>query len=190
MDTSSSRRAVPPAPRILQLPGWQGSGPDHWQTRWEALHGDHRVTQDDWDRPLRGDWMARLDEVVGEIDPATPIVLVAHSLGCQLVAAWAAHSGRTARVRAALLVAPPYLDAADMPPQLHSFQPIVRKRLPFPALAVWSENDPYCTPAQAREMATAWGCTLRCAGARGHLNGASGLGGWEEGRRWLAALLA
>ncbi|MBA4060613.1 MAG: alpha/beta hydrolase, partial [Verminephrobacter sp.] len=45
----------------LLLPGWQNSGPDHWQSRWEALHGYHRVEQHDWMRPLRGDWSARLE---------------------------------------------------------------------------------------------------------------------------------
>jgi predicted alpha/beta hydrolase family esterase len=189
MHTSDPARAAAPAARFLTLPGWQDSGPAHWQTRWEALHGDVRVVQNDWMWPLRGDWMARLDEVIGDIDAAVPVVLVAHSLGCQLVAAWAAHSGRTARVRAALLVAPPHLDEPGIPPQLHSFRPIVREELPFPALAVWSEDDPYCTPSQARSMAADWGCAERSAGPRGHLNGDSGLGDWAQGRGWLAELL-
>ncbi|RZI94330.1 MAG: alpha/beta hydrolase, partial [Rubrivivax sp.] len=34
--------------RVLLLPGWQNSGPDHWQSRWERLHGDERVEQHDW----------------------------------------------------------------------------------------------------------------------------------------------
>ena len=58
--------------------------------------------------------MARLDEVLLEDD--TPAVLVAHSLGCQLVSAWAAHSRLTARVHAALLVAPPWLSANTLAP--------------------------------------------------------------------------
>jgi predicted alpha/beta hydrolase family esterase len=40
---------------VLILPGWQNSGPDHWQSRWEALYGYQRVQQHDWMRPLRGD---------------------------------------------------------------------------------------------------------------------------------------
>jgi predicted alpha/beta hydrolase family esterase len=39
------------APRILILPGWQNSGPDHWQTRWERVYGYQRVEQHDWMRP-------------------------------------------------------------------------------------------------------------------------------------------
>jgi predicted alpha/beta hydrolase family esterase len=189
MHSPDPARAAAPDARFLTLPGWQDSGPAHWQTRWEASYGDLRVVQDNWDWPLRGDWMARLDEVIGEIDPAVPVVLVAHSLACQLVAAWAAHSGKTARVRAALLVALPDVERPDMPPQLHSFRPIVRAALPFPALAVLSEDDPYGALARQQGMAADWGVQVRLAGARGHLNGDSGLGEWDEGRRWLAELL-
>ena len=71
---------TPPASRILILPGWQNSGPDHWQSRWERVHGYRRVEQSDWMCPLRGDWIARLEEVLLESD--VPAVLVAHSLGC------------------------------------------------------------------------------------------------------------
>ena len=39
---------------VLILPGWQNSGPEHWQSRWEILHGDERVEQDaERDRRLR-----------------------------------------------------------------------------------------------------------------------------------------
>ena len=47
--------------RYLLLPGWLDSGPSHWQSRWETLHGCERVLQDDWVWPRRGDWMARLE---------------------------------------------------------------------------------------------------------------------------------
>ena len=33
-------RAEVPGLHVLVLPGWQNSGPLHWQSRWEALHGD------------------------------------------------------------------------------------------------------------------------------------------------------
>ena len=65
-------------PQVLILPGWQGSGPAHWQSRWEVLHGYARVEQHDWQQPRRGDWLARLDETV--IDSERPVVLVAHAL--------------------------------------------------------------------------------------------------------------
>lgn len=174
--------------RYLLLPGWLDSGPAHWQSRWEALHGCVRVQQDDWLWPRRGDWMARLDDVLQA--SARPAVLIAHSLGCQLVAAWSAHSQHTARVRAALLVAPPDTERDDMPPNLYNWRPIARTRLPFASLALISSDDPYCTPDRARGMARDWGSDTVVVGARGHLNGDSGLGDWPEGWAHVQALSA
>lgn len=185
---STAGRAPAVGPRILLLPGWQNSGPGHWQSRWEALHGDERVEQDDWLWPRRGDWMARLDEVI--LADRRPVLLVAHSLGCQLVAAWAAHSRHTARVQAALLVAPPDVEADGAPPQLFNWRPIVRKPLPFAAVAVTSSDDPYCTPARAAQMVADWGAILLEAGPLGHLNAESGLGDWPQGRLLLERLAA
>lgn len=173
--------------RVLLLPGWQNSGPDHWQSRWEALHGFVRVQQSDWDHPLRGDWMSRLEEAV--LEQPGPVALVAHSLGCQLVAAWAAHSSNRHRVAAALLVAPPDTARADMPPQLSSWRQIAREPLPFPAQVICSEDDPFCAPARAQAMAADWHAALHSAGARGHLNAESGLGDWPEGLAQLRAML-
>jgi predicted alpha/beta hydrolase family esterase len=173
--------------RVLLLPGWLDSGPTHWQSRWEALHGDRRVQQDDWQWPKRGDWMARLDEVV--LESEQPTVLVAHSLGCHLVAAWAAHSAHTARVKAALLVAAPDTERDDMPPNLFNWRPIVRERLPFTSLVVISSDDPYGAPARSAEFASGWGSATFSIGDRGHINGDSGLGDWPQGRMLLRELL-
>ncbi len=174
--------------RLLILPGWQDSGPGHWQSRWEALHGATRVQQADWHWPRRGDWMARLEDEL--LTDPRPAALVAHSLGCQLVAAWAAHSQHTSRVRAALLVAPPDTARPDMPPQLAGWRDIVRQRLPFPAHVIYSEDDPFCAPARARGMAEDWGAAASSLGAAGHINAESGLGAWPEGLVPLRSLLA
>ena len=177
-----------PRPCVLLLPGWQNSGPTHWQSRWEALHGFERVEQDDWLWPRRGDWMARLDEVVQRPGDA-PVVLVAHSLGCQLVAAWAAHSAHTRRVKAALLVSPPDTERDDMPPNLFNWRPIVRQRLPFPSLAVISLDDPYSSAERGRGFAADWGSACVEVEHAGHINGDSGLGDWPEGFAWLERLI-
>jgi predicted alpha/beta hydrolase family esterase len=171
---------------VLLLPGWLNSGPEHWQSRWEALHGFQRVGQDDWLWPRRGDWMARLDEVL--LESSQPVLFAAHSLGCQLVAAWASHSTLTERVAGALLVAPPDTEREDMPPNLFNWRPIARQRLPFASLAVVSSDDPYCAPPRAQAMATDWGSELVQIGARGHINGDSGLGDWPEGVALLGRL--
>jgi uncharacterized protein len=172
--------------RVLLLPGWLDSGPGHWQTVWELRHGDQRVQQADWQWPLRGDWMSRLEEVL--LDDPRPAVLAAHSLGCHLVAAWAAHTRHPDRVLGALLVAPPDLDQGDTPPQLHGWRPVVRQRLPFTATLVYSENDPFCTPQASLALADDWGARAHPIGLRGHVNGESELANWPEGRCLLEAL--
>ena len=172
--------------RVLVLPGWLDSAPGHWQTRWEAQHGFARVQQADWLWPRRGDWMARLEEVL--LADERRALLVAHSLGCQLVAAWAAHSQHTARVTGALLVAPPDTEREDMPPQLHNWRPMVRAGLPFAATLLYSEDDPYCAPERARGLAQSWGAAAHSVGATSHINGESGLGDWPAGLAHLQAL--
>ena len=170
-------------PRVLLLPGWQNSGPGHWQTLWEEKHHDHRVEQHEWMRPLRGDWSVRLEEEV--LASPGDVVFAAHSLGCILVAAWAAHSRHTARVRGALLVAPGDLEREDVRQMIPGWAPIVRQPLPFPAVLIAANDDPYCEAARSRQMASDWGARFVDAGARGHLNAESGLGDWAEGRQLL-----
>ena len=174
------------ATRHLLLPGWQDSGPMHWQSLWQCRHRCQRVDQDDWLWPRRGDWMSRLDEVLLESD--RPAILIAHSLGCQLVAAWAAHSRHTGRVHAALLVAPPDTERPDMPPNLHTWRPIVRGRLPFASIVAFSTDDPHCTATRAAEMARDWGSESLDLGPRGHLNADSGLAAWDEGWQLVSQL--
>jgi uncharacterized protein len=217
---------------VLLLPGWLNSGPTHWQSRWEATHRFTRVQQHDWQRPLRGDWVARLDEVVihhitsfavdhktllkSELLPrhsiglqpdlpikysstasenaAVPahaqrsIVLVAHSLGCHLVAAWAAASRHTRAIRGALLVAAPDVTRDDLPPDLYSWRKPVLTPLPFPAICVASSNDPFGSLAAGHGMAAAWGARCVEAGPLGHINDNSGLGDWPAGYAMLTEL--
>ena len=175
-----------PAHRVLLLPGWLNSGPGHWQTLWEAAFDDTRVEQDDWHWPKRGDWMSQLEQAV-LADPR-PVLLVGHSLGCHLAAAWAGHSQHAGRVAGALLVAPPDLDRDDLPPQLATWRSTVRRALPFPTTLVYSDNDPYCATPRALQMAAAWGSRTVAVGSRGHVNGDSGLAAWPEGRELLQAL--
>jgi uncharacterized protein len=188
-----SAAPAPTLPQVLHLPGWQNSGPGHWQSHWERLYGEPRVQQDDWLWPKRGDWMARLDEALlarpAPDGTPTPVVLVAHSLGCHLVAAWAAHSQHRTRVQAALLVAPPDVQRQDWPPQLSSWRVPVLQPLPFRSLVLASTNDAYADEACSAQMASAWGSQWLSLGALGHLNGESGLGEWPQGRELLWALI-
>jgi predicted alpha/beta hydrolase family esterase len=172
---------------ILIIPGLTGSGPDHWQSRWEAkLSTARRVAQDDWDRPQRDPWVARLvDAVAGATRPA---VLVAHSLGVLTVVHAAPQL--PAKVAGAFLVAPPDETALATLPEIDpAFMPIPRAPLPFPATLVASDNDPYCGLAVAEDLSFAWGAAFANAGAAGHINTESGHGPWPEGLLGFANFL-
>lgn len=171
---------------VLVLPGCQSSGPQHWQSRWEAIYGDQRVEQHDWWHPLRGDWMARLEEVL--LQCSRPAILVAHSLGCLLVAAWSAHTHNHQLVRGALLVAPGDAASQALRPVLGNWSSIALQELPFPSIMVASRNDPYCSFERASLFAKAWGSVLVDGGNRGHLNAESGLGAWPQGRQLVRQL--
>ncbi|MES2941276.1 MAG: alpha/beta fold hydrolase [Pseudomonadota bacterium] len=173
---------------VLILPGWQNSGPDHWQSRWERAYGYTRVEQHDWMRPLRGDWISRLEDVLLSCDE--PAVLVAHSLGCIQLAAWAAHSGNTDRVKAAMLVAPPDTERDDVRQMVPGWAPVLKQKFPFTSIMFASSNDAFCDLARARAFAQAWGTGFVDAGERGHLNAESGLGDWPQGQAELQRLMA
>jgi uncharacterized protein len=175
--------------RLLILPGLGGSGPEHWQTAWEAREpGCARVAQRDWDRPELDDWLRAVDAAIAAADEL--VVLVAHSLACVLVAHGAARPGWS-RVAGALLVAPADVDSpAHTPPETRGFAPIPLRALPFPATVVASRNDPFVDLERARHLAGRWGAAFVDAGAIGHINAASNLGDWPLGRRLLAEIVA
>ena len=172
---------------VLILPGWQNSGPAHWQSRWEALHGLERVEQHDWMRPLRGDWIAHLEDVL--LSQSGPCVLVAHSLGCLLVAAWTSHTKNTHLVKAAFLVAPGDVEREELRPVLTSWSPVPLQPLPFKSLLLGSHNDPYCSLERAQAFAQAWGSEFLDFGHAGHINAESGLGDWAAGWELLMQLI-
>ena len=176
---------------LLVLPGWNDSDAGHWQSLWlrrrVAPWTLRKVEQSDWHRPLRGDWMARLEDVVSSLDG--PVGFVAHSLGCHLAAAWAAHSRQRERLQAALLVAPPDLERDDVPAPLRSWHPPVLQPLPGRCLVVASSDDAYCDLEHASRMAHAWGADCLVAGPLGHINTDSALGAWDAGWHILEHLL-
>lgn len=172
---------------VLLVPGIHGSGPDHWQSRWEALHtGVRRIAQDDWDHPVCAEWVAGIERAVRS--QAAPVVLVAHSLGCLALAHWLAGAAPAALapVAAVLMVALPDPDGPDFPAAATGFAP-VPAQLPALPLAVWtSSDDPYSPNRFGERTAAAWGVAHRSFGALGHLNADSGLGDWPEAWAWVA----
>jgi uncharacterized protein len=173
----------------LLLPGLSNSGPEHWQSYWERADAScRRVQQAEWETPRCADWTATLDAAVEAT--AGPVVLVAHSSSCALVAHWArdASAERRLQVCGALLVAPSDPEGPHYPDGPTGFAPVPLCKLPFPSIVVASTNDEYVTPAQARAYAAGWGSEYVEIGVAGHINSASGLGAWPAGWALLARL--
>ena len=105
----------------LIVPGLNGSPPGHWQHHW-ALEdaGADLVEQENFAEPRLTDWLHALEAGIAACRPG--VILVAHSLGCALVAALARRPAAS-HVGGALLVAP-----ADVPalgerfPSVRSFE--------------------------------------------------------------------
>ncbi|WP_417415475.1 RBBP9/YdeN family alpha/beta hydrolase [Hoeflea sp.] len=173
---------------ILIVPGYTNSGPDHWQTRWQArLSTARRVEQDAWSKPVREDWTARFAQAVNEAEK--PVVVIAHSLG--VATALQALPECNKKIAGAFLVAPP--DVANpqiRPKHLMTFGPYKEDPLPFPSIVVASRNDPFGSFEHAGDMANAWGAMLVDAGEAGHINAQSGHGPWPEGIMVFAHFLA
>jgi uncharacterized protein len=176
--------------QVLIIPGLGGSGPDHWQTRWEDERLDcQRVEQADWHNPDPLGWICTIDAAINEAD--CPTIIVAHSLGCLAVSAWAALSRIIPeRPIAAMLVAPcdPWQMGAH--PAIARFGGVSQRRLPIASVLVASADDPYATLARSGVFASHWGSQLIEAGELGHINARSNLGEWRWGQNILETLIA
>jgi predicted alpha/beta hydrolase family esterase len=186
--TSATPISIPNSMRVLTVPGLYGSGPAHWQTRWEQLHPDWlRVVQRDWSLPSLYGWAERIGEVVNENpQPAqhadqADVLLVAHSFGCLASLHYALEEPE--RIAGMLLVAPANPDKFGVAPLLP------RAALPFPTIVAASQNDPWMPQPVAFGWASRWGSERIDLGAVGHVNAESDLGDWTTGLALLEHLM-
>jgi len=181
--------------RALILHGWQGSGPDHWQT-WLAgrlaAAGAHvqYPTLPDCDVPCPDRWGGALQRELRALARAEggERVVIAHSLGCVLWLREAAQVAPALRVDRVVLVAPPC--PGSRVPELARFYPTGADKSAVDAAAgstrlVCSDDDPYCPGRGAAEH---WGRPLALAvdllPGTGHLNVEAGYGPWPAMEAW------
>ncbi|HDS1694423.1 alpha/beta hydrolase [Pseudomonas sp. CJQ_7] len=175
--------------RYLIVPGWQGSPDNHWQSHWQrTLPNSARVEQDDWLTPQRQDWVHALEQAIAA--ERSPVILIAHSLGCITVAHWAAQASPALlrQVRGALLVAPADVERPTCAPVLRNFAPIPTEVLPFPSQVVSSDNDPAVSVPRVLYLAQAWNAEAGLLSNAGHINVKSGHERWEQGFAYLYRL--
>jgi uncharacterized protein len=122
-----------------------------------------------------------------------PLIIVAHSGGCIMVAHWAQQTKRP--VRGVLLATPPDFDT-PMPEGYPSIEaltlggwlPVPRTVLPFPSIVAASRNDPLGRFVRVSALAHDWGSKVVDIGEAGHLNPASGYGPWPLAHAFIEQL--
>ncbi|HEY2675342.1 MAG TPA: alpha/beta fold hydrolase [Steroidobacteraceae bacterium] len=178
---------------VLIVPGLRGHVADHWQTLLGARRSGTRCV------PPMGrdnlDCAARIRAIEREAQAIEgPLVLVAHSAGCLMLAHWAMQTQR--KVHGALLATPPDFER-PMPPGYPSMEalracdwlPVPRAPLPFASITALSRNDPLTSFERASELALDWGSRLVDLGQVGHLNPASGFGEWPQAQTFIDELI-
>lgn len=171
-------------PTVLIVPGLRDHVSEHWQTLLAARLPQVRSVPPMGREDL--DCAARVQAIEREMAATQgPVVIVAHSGGCVMVAHWARVTKHAGAVRGALLTTPPDFDR-PMPagyPSLEALDasgwlPVPREHLPFRSLVAASRNDPQGAFDRVSALAHAWGSELVDLGEVGHLNPASGYGDW------------
>lgn len=173
--------------RILTVPGLYGSGPLHWQTRWESRYGFSRIEQANWNNPDYSQWAESLRKYVEDEGNEAGVVLVAHSLGCHLVVKsfpWIRDV-----VKGVFLVAPPDLNSGIIRQDLSMFSLTVYSELGVPGYLIYSEDDPYANTLYSEKYGRDIGVMSVNVGMCGHINSESNIGDWEEGLNYLDNLL-
>jgi uncharacterized protein len=176
---------------FLILHGYEGSGPEHWQS-WLAgrlRDAGETVSFPDLPSPLApvpAAWRAALAAELRAL-PRVPTV-IAHSLACVV---WLHHcaESRPDGVLAArvLLVAPPSRSGA--PRALEPFFPVPLERERVAAAAaetrlVCAPDDPYCPDGAVALYGEPLGLAVDVLPGAGHINVDSGYGPWPAAEAW------
>jgi uncharacterized protein len=181
-------------PTVLIVPGLRDAVAQHWQTLLEPqlprVRSVPPMGRSDLDCAARVNAIERAAQAI-----EGPIVIVAHSGGCIMVAHWAQTTKRA--IHGALLATPPDFETL-MPegyPTLSALDtagwlPVPRTTLPFRSIVAASRNDPLGRFARIEQLAADWGSELVDLGEVGHLNPASGHGDWPPALDFVARLSA
>jgi predicted alpha/beta hydrolase family esterase len=169
--------------RFLILHGWQGSGPDHWQT-WLAGRLGKSASYPMLpkpDAPRLDDW---LDVLHRELDAVS--VVICHSLSCML---WLHHAQQAngGNVERVLLVAPP--SESVRIEDIEDFFPVAAgpddvARAAASTRLVYAENDPYCPEGAGAVYGAPLGIGSELIAGAGHINPDAGYGPWPALERW------
>jgi predicted alpha/beta hydrolase family esterase len=179
---------------VLIVPGLRDHVERHWQTllarRLPRVRMVPAMGREDPDCAARVRAIERCAQAIHG-----PLVIVAHSGGCIMLAHWAQATKRV--VQGALLATPPDFEQPmpDGYPTLDALRaggwlPVPRERLPFRSIVAASRNDPLGAFDRVAGLAATWGSELADLGDVGHLNPASGYGEWLQAEHFIEQLSA
>lgn len=189
--------------KIVFIPGLGGSGENHWQSIWvKKMSNTLMVDFENMDAPVLEEWLKTFNEVMSKV--SEPTVLVAHSLGCSLVAHWIKRNRdenvvewvqgnekeNEVKIAAVMMVACADVDSEEHTPDIvRSFAPLPLNKMPYPSVLVISENDPYVEKERASYFAAKWSSKPIFIGNKDHISSGPLVGEWEEGQEILSDLI-
>jgi predicted alpha/beta hydrolase family esterase len=180
--------------KVLIIPGLRDHVQAHWQTILAAKLS-HAVTIAPMGRNALScsDRVHAIEKQVAQCP--LPVIVVAHSAGCLMLAHWAKTTKLAHKVKGALLAVPPDFET-PMPegyPTMQALEqagwfPVPKQTLPFSSLVAVSHNDPLCQLSKALALASCWGSEVVDLGRVGHLNPASNFGEWAQAESLIERL--
>lgn len=172
--------------KVLILHGWGGSDAPHWQAELAAEVAKNYGTVsfpllDNCHFPSKNRWVKQVKQVIKEFNPTT---VVCHSLANTLWF-WLCEEGNMPTIERLFMVSPPSLKTEEntiktffpcpMPASLHAKE----------VQMIISDNDPWVTADEAKEIASHYNIPLTIIENAGHINEDSGYGKWE----WIENLV-
>jgi len=166
--------------RVLLLHGWGGSDAPHWQANLACKIASNYGTVsfpllDNCHFPSKNRWLKQVREILKEFKPTT---VVCHSLANTLWF-WLCQDDEVMELDRLIMVSPPSLTTeietiksffpCPMPSSLHAKE----------AQMIVSDNDPYISIDEAREISSHYSIPLTIIEDAGHINADSGYGQWD-----------
>lgn len=167
------------AKKTLILHGWGASDAPHWQAELASTIAKNYGTVSfpilkDFDLPQKDEWVKQVKSILIDFKPD---IVICHSLANTLWF-WLAQE-ELQQINNLILVAPPSLNTNIE--ELKTFFPV---KIPNNLYAkniemIVSDNDPYITLDEAKEISNSINSKLTIISNGGHLNADSGYGKWE-----------